>query len=509
MARILAVEWHETEAQVAVGRSRRGAMVIEDAFSVPLDLSDVESPWPSPAAAQRVGEQLAAALAQRGLRRLQAVAAVDRNMVELRELSVPPAPDEELPDLVRFQAMRDFSTLGDDWPLDFLALEQQPGEPRQVLAAAINPAVVAAVSRVCEAAELKLHRLCIRPCAAVSRVLHRQEGSPPAVMLVIDLLDDVAGLTLVVDGRPRILRRAKLHGDPLSSNEAAEDLVSQVRRTIVAGQNQLGGRRVDQVVVCGASEAHCRLAEQLAERISAPVETLDLFESLPLSPSLRRRLPDAAARFAAALGMLLDELQNRPPVFDFLHPRRRLEPVTQRNTAMLAGIAAVLALVAFVLFGWYQEQGLKDQINRLQAQSSQLDKDLEDASQFEGLVEELKQWTEEDVVWLDELHWLATRFPHSEKAILTQLKLGLVGNRAEMAWEGLAENRQALAELETRLQDQRHVVAGNTKSEAKSPGHYDYEFRASLTIRPPEAAGSAPTQPSRLGARPTSTGAGR
>ncbi len=501
MARILAVEWHEREARVAVGRARRGSFVVDDAFTVRLDLSDIESSWPSPEAAEHIGKQLAAALASRGLRRLEAVVAVDRNLVELRELSVPPAPDEELPDLVRFQAMRDFIALGDDWPLDFIPLEQQPGQPHQVLAAAINPSVVAAVTSVCEAAELKLHRLCIRPCAATSHVLRRQRASAPSVMLVIDLLEDAAGLTLVVDGRPRILRRAKLHGDPLAGGEAAEDLVSQVRRTIVAGQNELAGRSAEKAVLCGASEARCALAALLSERIGVPVEAFDPFEGLPLGSALRRRLPEAAGRFSAALGMLLDELQQEPPAIDFLHPRRRPEPVAERNTAVLAGAVAVLALLAFVLYGWYQERSLKDQINRLQAQSQQLDNQLQEASQFEKVVDEVKQWVDTDVVWLDELNWLAERFPDSKKAILTQLKLGIVGDRAEMAWEGLAEDYRALAELEARLQDPRHVVAGNNKSEAKSPDHYNYQFRAILSIRPPEATGLAKSQPHRPAGR--------
>ena len=49
---------------------------------------------------------------------------------------MPPAPDNELPDLIRFQAMREFGAMQSDWPLDFIPLDSDPEQPRSVLAAA-------------------------------------------------------------------------------------------------------------------------------------------------------------------------------------------------------------------------------------------------------------------------------------------------------------------------------------------------------------------------------------
>ena len=85
-------------------------MLVEQAVAV--DLSEP--------AEERLGPQLAAALADRGLKRSEVLLAIARGKAELRVLSLPQVPDEELPDLVRFQALRQFPSLGEDWPLDFL-----------------------------------------------------------------------------------------------------------------------------------------------------------------------------------------------------------------------------------------------------------------------------------------------------------------------------------------------------------------------------------------------------
>ena len=64
---------------------------------------------------------------------------------------MPPAPDEELPDMVRFQAMRDFTQLSDDTPLDFIPLRADGEEHRNVLAAAISNELLSEIRATCYA----------------------------------------------------------------------------------------------------------------------------------------------------------------------------------------------------------------------------------------------------------------------------------------------------------------------------------------------------------------------
>src|SRR5579872_3813585 len=107
MARLLALEWDSYEARVVVASARGESISIDDAFAVALPPRGDEEPGDADRDAVR-GGAIGAALAARRLGRVQCLAAVGRANIELKQLSLPPAPDDELPDLVRFQALRDF-----------------------------------------------------------------------------------------------------------------------------------------------------------------------------------------------------------------------------------------------------------------------------------------------------------------------------------------------------------------------------------------------------------------
>ena len=123
MAKLLAIEWDDREARVAVASPRGSEMVVEEAFAI--DIAAVAGGGRRRTMLRAVGRRIAEVLAQRGLTGSDALVGLGRTSIELRSLSLPPAPPEELPDLVRFQAMQAFTTIGEDWPLDFVELGTQ------------------------------------------------------------------------------------------------------------------------------------------------------------------------------------------------------------------------------------------------------------------------------------------------------------------------------------------------------------------------------------------------
>ena len=264
MSRLLVLEWDGREARAVVARGRGADVVVEQAFSVGLDPRD-----PGQTAADvNAGERIAAALAAWHVDRIETIVAVGRANIELQLLSLPPAPDEELPDLVRFEATREFTTLGEEWPLDFFEVDKSP-EGRRVLAAAISPDLVRQISSTCEVAGLRPHRLILRPCAAASLLQRRDDGGRQ-VRLMVDLLTDEADLTVLVDGVVVFMRTVRLPGES-DSPEQLGALVGEIRRTMAAAQNQLGGRRVDQVVLCSDGQEHVALKSRIEEGLSLPV----------------------------------------------------------------------------------------------------------------------------------------------------------------------------------------------------------------------------------------------
>lgn len=481
MARFLGLEWDNTEARVAVAASRGDRVVIEQAFRVAL-------PAPSAGAEAAktpegsVSDAIAAALSARRLARLDALVTVGRSSVELRQMSLPPAPDEELPDLVRFQALREFGALEEDWPLDFLPLDEDPAQPRSVLAVAVAGRMVDDIRQCCAAAGVKLVRLGLRPANAASLVLRHAAESAAEVRLLVDLLPGEAELTVLVGRKLVFLRCARLSGDPLA--DAAPALVSEIRLTMAAAQNQLAGKKVAELVLLGGGPRHADLARTLGDQLATPAVLFDPFEAVALEGQLQRALPEHRGRFAALFGMLSDELAGQAHAFDFLHPRRRPAPPSRRNAYLVVGAAVGAAVLLGLLAGGYQRSHLRTEVQRLQAESRALDKKVAQAARLRKAADEIDQWLAEELVWLDELRWLSERFPSAEEAMLTQLKMSTGAGRGEMVLDGLARNVDAVTKLDSGLHDARRRVAGKTKGEHESDTHYTVQFRSSLLVVP-------------------------
>ena len=292
--------------------------------------------------------------------------------------------------MVRFQAMREFSSLQEDWPLDFVPIDEDPEQTRSVLAAAIAPDQVAQIRKTCETAGLKPRRLVLRACAAASLFGRLQADARMRVRLLVDLLGDEADLTVMIERKVIFLRTARLPSDPLEDPDGAAVLLSEIRRTMAAVQNQLGGRRVEAIALCGSSPKHVALAGQLAERLSVSAVNFDPYAGLTLEGQLQQAPPEHPGRFAPLLGMLLDELSQTPPAVDFLHPRRRPEPPSRRRTLAIAGTAAAVFLGVCFLIGWWRYGVLQTEYDRLNGQLTELKKETDKLGRTERLVADIE-----------------------------------------------------------------------------------------------------------------------
>jgi Tfp pilus assembly PilM family ATPase/Tfp pilus assembly protein PilN len=479
MPQLLAVEWDNAEARVAVAGSRGDRIVVEHALAVPLaprqpDAERTEA---------NVGEQIAAALSARGISRGDTLVAVGRARIEVRQFSVPPAPDDELPDLVRFQAMREFNELDENWLLDFVPMDAAAGAPRNVLAAAIKPENVAQIEQACHKAGLKPRRLILRPCAAASLCDRAQPAERAKLRLLVDLLSDEADLTVMADGKVVFLRTMRLADDPLSGTEQAAVLLGEIRRTIAAAQNQLGGRRVESIVLCGRGDRHDALARLMQETLGTPTTLFDPFVGLNLSHELQEAPPELPGRFAPLLGMLLSELEHTPHAIDFLHPRRRPPPPSRRKMYIAAGVAAGVLLLGYFVYTQIERNWLEDEIAALESQSKSLDDDVARADKLEKKVKMIEKWTAGDMPWLEELRKLSKRCPPAKEMMLTQMTVLPSGTGGEIQLSGLAASTSTIEEMEKSLYDKSHGVVPKGSSLTPKAG-YRRQFKESVSVEP-------------------------
>jgi Tfp pilus assembly PilM family ATPase len=482
MSQVLALEWDNSEARLVVAVSRGGRVVIEQAFAVPLRLPGADEEQQE----VDIGAGIAAALAAHGIGRSETLVAVGRASIELRQLSLPPAPDDELPELVRFQAMREFNQFEEDWLLDFVPSDEATQEgPRGVLAAAIGPELVEQIQRTCQKAGLTPERLILRPCAAASLLGRTHPAGPTPPRLLVDLLSEEADLTVMIDRKVVFLRTTRISGDPLQDGDQRRALVAEIRRTIAAAENQLGGRRIEAIAVCGSGEQHAAMAESIEKDLGTPTKLFDPFAGLSLSRELGERLPDQPGRFTPLLGMALAELEQTGHAIDFLHPRRRPQPPSRQPKLVAAG--AVVVLLVGSLFGYrsLQRKWVNDDIRRLTNENKQLEREVAAAKKAVEAERAVRRWTDTDVVWLDELHKLSSDFLPAKQVMVTKLRfVPAVARGGRIEVEGLADKATSITELEDGLRNESRRVVDAGSGDDQSNKFYPKRFGSSIYVEP-------------------------
>lgn len=519
----LAIEWNDEELQAVAALRHRNRLTIEQAFAVSLSeqVSGESSVGKDKKAElENVGRRLAAALAARGIRHPVTFVALSRSLVELRQMQTPPVGDDELPDLVRFQALREFTHVTEDWTIDFLTLDDDPSQPRSVLVAALAPQLLQQIQQTCQVAQLRPEKVLLRPCAAASLARRCVPPQADEIRLLIDLLVDDVDLSVVVGEKLVFMRTARLSGDALLDADAATNLVAEVRRTMVAAQNQLGGGRANHIVLCGDTPPHQALAHLLQERLDIPVTCFNPFQHFELGKELGDNLPDHPGQYAPLLGVLADEAEKIAPALDFLHPHRRPEPPSARNRYALAVLAGCLMVLLGITYGWFQLQDYDDQISRLKSRQAAIERQLKEAVEVRRLADSVEAWTQSNINWLEELKRLNQKIPPPQEMMLGKLTMMAGARGGEITMEGFAASPQSVEKMEHALDDPQHRVIPKGKAEDDSQKPYKLRFGTTLVVVPPETAagkGAPSRAPARLSAHgrtgspvsPAATGGGR
>ncbi len=430
---------------------------------------------------------------------------VGRDNVQIKLLSLPPAPAEELPDLVRFQAEREFTALGSDAALDFIPLSGDAQSTHQVLALALSPAGLTEAREVCQALGVEPDRMPARVCAATSLAIRAGAISAGQVALVVQPLGEEADLVVQADEKVVLLRTVRL---PDSSQPEGRQraLVGEIRRTIAAVRQQLADRQVNKIVLCG-NDAALGVSGNIADELELPVTVMDPVAEAPAGLSSKGVPAESLGRFAAVLGMALAEADRRPPIVDFANVRQRIEARRFGRVHALAVAAAAVAVLAFAVHLWRQISEPSREVAELQVRIHDLQTQADKYKTVTAQAALVDHWLATDVNWLDELEQLARRvrpkplsakdFAVASDAVMTQMTIsrptGPTAAGGHIDFQGVAKSPGAVADLEQRLRDeQHHVSTGIGKQDKTVPG-YDWSFGLAVQVARPsdEASGAA------------------
>jgi Tfp pilus assembly PilM family ATPase len=472
---LVSIEIENDQLLVAASRSASRHVQIQHAFSIPVSgLTDEE-----------IAEKLKSELGQRNLGRGDAIVVVSRASVEMREFVVPPAPTNELPDMVRFKARSEFASLNDNWQLDYIALAHDETVPRNVLAAGMSPEFNGQITKIVEGAGLKVKHVVLRPFASIELLNRRTDDNK--CRLLVNPNGDQTDMTIVGGNQPIATRTVRIP-ESFDADQRTQSLQGEIKRTLASSRSSLGDRQVQEIVFFGDGDRNKNLKGALDSQLNVDVDFVDPFQFVKKASGLK--LPEDVFRFASLTGALLNEESNSPHHIDFSNPRRPIEKVHDRSRIYLFGGLAVASMLLAVLFCWWtlrsQAQDiemLRTQLENAQRVNSGSDGKYPDYDQIVGQVAKIDDWKMQDVNWLEELYQFSDKFLTPDDAIVGSLDAGLRRNGPEIM---IRSNLVDFSTEETLIDslDGRpyQIVPGKSSVDEQDPGYpLKFPFSAVLT----------------------------
>lgn len=505
----LSITWENDRLLLLTARVQNGSATFERAAALkPGNDARKESP--------SLKKRLEEFIREHRLAKAETIVLLSRSEVEVRPMLFPPVPVEELPDLVKFQASKEFNGYDGAAPLDFFitnkldnvsrstlfpavravgrqkdggqATPVSTGSPKHLLASTIRGETFRKIRQFCEELNLNLRRVVLRPCEAAYLLRQRKEFNQQRTVLLVELDTTETSQAVLFQGEPVFLRSPKIScPEDVGAADFAARLVAELKRTRIAVRNEIQGVTVDEVVLCGVGRRFEALARQVSEAMEIPVKTFDPWEGLSRSGDLKNPQLESSERFAALLGATVRAGKGESSDIDFCNPKKRPEPVGHRQVVTGVLAACFFLLVCATCFGFYYRTNLADEVKKLSAQKVALDKTAKTVAVERSQLKAIDDWLADDANWFDQLAWLSRNTPPSQDMILNRLTLS--ANRGgSMTLESLVRDSSVVSPMEERLRDENHDVKTGEKGEFK--GNLQYGFRFNLTVFLSKSAGA-------------------
>lgn len=504
MNRKVALDWDDQQIRMVVGEPSGMSIRITDAIIEPI----------GPAGLQATLTEL---VANHGLTKCEALIAVGREHAELRQMEFPPVPASELPDMVRFQAVRTFAAAGENAIVDYLptggsaaaggsgqtagsgdgggASDGDAGRISAIVSAS-GPAKLDPVRKLIEAAGLSVHRIALRPIAAAALFQVAGLGHPTlaasiaetirSTMALLDLVGDEAEIVLFRGRDVSFVRTVRLPSDPKSRVAA---LAGEIRRSLIACG--AGGSPCN-VVMWGSPERHADELAEIVERLAAGQNTepksllLNPFDLVDADASVREKVQPTVGRLSPLIGLLRCDARDCHFLIDFENPRRPPEPKSNRGrlAAMIGVPVAAVLLIAWTVYG--QFSSLDGQIAAAESANAALREDVKVADRSIERTERVDQFLDADVQWLDELQRLAETIPPAEQLVLSQISaVGDTRNGGgRITILGAVTSPDVINNMESSMRDDSHRVVGDGARELESEDAYRWQINETIYVDP-------------------------
>ncbi|MDG2223255.1 MAG: hypothetical protein P8L85_17870 [Rubripirellula sp.] len=466
MAKKLAIDWDEGELRLVAAQCSGRSVKVTDVAVIPITDAGIQS-------------TLRSAITSRGLQETPTLVAIGRGQAELRELQLPPVPDDELPDMVRFQAIRSFASAGENATVDYLVTNRKE-DGVEMIAAAVTPASLKEIHSLGQQADVPIERVALRPLSAAALYLTHHSSKTKQDTVLIDLLSDDAEIVVARQGRVIFVRTVRM---PTTVAGRARALGGELKRSLVACGST---GSLDSVVLWGKESVHTDDVQMLADASGAKVHALDPFTLVDVDRKLQAELPEHVGRLAPLIGLLAADENDENLLIDFLNPRKKVEEVPNPyRKAVLIGVPiAAVALIAFAIY--FQLRGLDQQIADLKSSNATMKSEVDTANESVQRTEKIDAYLDGDVNWLNELRRMAITIPASEELIVRGISASsnTRSGGGVITLEGAVTEPAVIDKLEQSLRDENHRVAGDGASEKATNDAYGWGFVETIAITP-------------------------
>ncbi len=470
MVKSTLLDWQKDSLLLARGEALAADRLSVDGISIqPLDGDAAESL-----------KRAAVALSVKG----DVSVLVARELVEMRTLSIPKMDADELPDIIRFQAQRQFANMTEAWPVDFVLLPQSTEQEMQMaLVAALPSALLGEIESACSAAGLDVKRVLLRPLEVARMAISSGHVSYYGPSLVICIADAMADLLVLHDGQVVQIRSTRL---PQEADLRVKALQAEVKRSLAASAAELGGGKIETVLLVATQKAGNQLAEPLHSALNAKIVRVHPEEVLAgrLKQDTDEQATESiATRLAGIGGALQLSTADKRTVIDFKHPRKR--PPKQRNTRKWVLIGTAAAAIPLLFLTWYLSRirSLNNEYEGYRSQIETLKQVGESARTKVAEWQAIENFLKSSQNWLDELTYIAGKMPPANKVKLESPTFS-IGREGEgvIIVEVKAADSKSIADFERSLRDANHNVSGSGAIQLAEP-EGDYKWKSKATIR--------------------------
>lgn len=414
-------------------------------------------------------------IARIGLIKSDAVVVVSRSDVELRLLDVPPAPEGELPSMVRFVAKNEFASLNENWLLDFVRLSGDDSTPGKVLAAGLAPERKERIQKTAEEAGLRLKQITFRPLE-VANFLSRQLTNE-SLRLLIECDEHSVNISLF-DGKAMFATRTiRIVGDDL-----AKVLEREVKRTVSVGDRTT--EELSEILLLGPNETVNPLGATLAKNFSTKHRIIDPTKDRSVGQKLQS--VDQQHRYVPLLGALGEHRPDATPSMDFLNPRKvEVKKADLSKWYLYGGIAAAGLLLMFG-FGYWKLSSQTAQIKEKQDQLLKILSVNNGETTRPAVAETMKQvgkideWVTSSINWQDALLAYSEHALTPDDAIVDSLIANQKGT-TQLKIKARISNQETESDLVNELEKRTNFIT--TQKGSKPLTDREFSIQSNIDIK--------------------------